>query len=371
MYFSKACSDWTAEPSHVIITSLDQRSKKSSINNRKLSAINQQESSKQPTNQEHDVTFQKVQYVSIDSDHEGRRIDNFLSNFLKTVPKGRIYKMLRKGEVRVNKKRISANYRLIVDDNVRIPPVFIENREEPVVPKSLIEQLTSAIIYEDDDFLILNKPAGIPVHAGSGLSYGVIEGFRAMPRFTDAYIELAHRLDRDTSGCLILVKQARLLREMNKIIKENQMEKRYLALLKGRWNNFSTGIKAGKSLMVEAPLRKNTLRGGERMVQVHKEGKTARTEFIFRKQFADATLVEVKLHTGRTHQIRVHAAHIGMPIAGDTKYGNEKFNKQMKNNRCRRLFLHASHVSFQPENMDNIKVDSPLPEPLTLILDAI
>ncbi len=310
-----------------------------------------------------DVSFQQVQYISIDTDHEGRRIDNFLFNFLKSVPKGRVYKMIRKGEVRVNKKRIKTNYKLVLGDNLRIPPVFIDDKAELLIPHRVIEQLKASTLYEDDAFLIINKPSGIPVHAGSGCVFGVIESFRAMDEYKDGYIELAHRLDRETSGCLILVKKPQVLREMNKLIKDNEMSKRYLALVKGVW-------KDGRRI-VDAPLLKNTMRGGERLVQISDEGKVAKTEFDLQKGFSEASLLEVTLHTGRTHQIRVHSTHIGTPIAGDNKYGDDGFNKTMKTFGLKRLFLHASHLSFTLGNMERISVDAPLSDELKSVISKL
>ncbi len=306
------------------------------------------------------VSYQTVQYITIDNDHAGRRIDNFLSHFFKTIPKGRIYKMLRKGEVRINKKRIKPNYRLQPDDNLRLPPVYLEENFELKIPHRVIDQLKASILFEDDAFLILNKPSGIPVHAGTGCDFGIIEAFRSMPEFKSNYIELAHRLDRATSGCLILVKKPAVLRQMNKLIKTNKMDKQYLALVKGKW-------KGGKQI-VDAPLVKNSLSGGERVVRVDENGKSALTEFELVKRFPDTSLLKVTLHTGRTHQIRAHCAHMGMPIALDEKYGDDEFNKKLKKKGLRRLFLHASHLSFQLADMDRISIDAPLPKELQQII---
>ncbi len=366
LFFLATSSRWTTVRNRVIIASLDPFGKKSStsireiiINNRKIEKkIDRKTGTGSP-----DISFQQVQYISIDADHEGRRIDNFLFNFLKSVPKGRVYKMIRKGEVRVNKKRIKTNYKLILGDSLRIPPVFVDDKAELQIPHRVIEQLRSATLYEDDAFLIINKPSGIPVHAGSGCVFGVIESFRAMDEFKDGYIELAHRLDRETSGCLILVKKPQVLRDMNKLIKDNQMSKRYLALVKGIWE--------GGRQMVDAPLLKNIRRGGERVVQVSEEGKTARTEFDLQKGFAEASLLEVTLHTGRTHQIRVHSTHIGTPIAGDNKYGDDGFNKTMKTLGLKRLFLHASHLSFTLGDMQKISVDAPLSDELKSVINKL
>jgi len=286
-----------------------------------------------------------------------------LFNYLKDVPKGRIYKMLRKGEVRVNKKRIKTNYRLVSGDSLRVPPVFLDDKAKLQIPHRVIDQLKSSTLYEDNAFLIINKPSGIPVHAGSGCDFGVIEAIRTMPEFKDSYIELAHRLDRETSGCLILVKQPQVLRKMNLLIRDNNMSKRYYALIKGV-------LKDGRQ-MIDVPLLKNTLRGGERLVQVSENGKPAKTEFSLLEGFTEASLVDVILHTGRTHQIRVHSAHSGTPIAGDNKYGNEEFNKTMKTLGLKRLFLHANHISFKLDDLDRISVDAPLPDDLKKVINKL
>ncbi len=310
-----------------------------------------------------ETNFHQVQYLTIDADHAGRRVDNFLFSFLKNVPKGRIYKMLRKGEVRVNKKRVSANYRLAQNDNLRIPPVFLEVRSKPRIPYRVIERLETSVLYEDDTLLIINKPSGIPVHAGSGCEYGVIEAIRTMPKYTEISIELVHRLDRETSGCLILAKKPTILRYLNRLSRDNQIEKHYRTLVKGSWK--------GGPVMVDAPLLKNVLRGGERIVKVCEEGKDAYTQFTPVQQFSNSTLLDVDLYTGRTHQIRVHAAHLGQPIAGDSKYGASDFNKEMKNLGLSRLFLHASQVSFALTEKKYVHVEAPLPEELQRILDKL
>jgi len=268
--------------------------------------------------------------------------------------------MLRKGEVRVNKKRVKANYRLISGESLRIPPVFLVDKADLQIPHRIIEKLKASTLYEDGAFLIINKPSGIPVHAGSGCDFGVIEAIRTIPKFKDSYIELAHRLDRETSGCLILVKQPKVLRKMNMLIRENDLSKRYRALVKG--------VLEEGSRVIDAPLLKNTLRGGERIVQVSENGKVAKTEFSLLESFSEVSLVEVTIYTGRTHQIRVHSAYSGTPIAGDTKYGNDDFNKIMKTLGLKRLFLHANHISFKLDDLDRISVDAPLPDDLKQVI---
>jgi 23S rRNA pseudouridine955/2504/2580 synthase len=280
----------------------------------------------------------------VDEERAGQRIDNFLLASLKGVPKSRIYRMLRKGEVRVNKGRIKAHYRLKSGDAVRIPPVRMAEPEALVSPGTrVLQRIESSIIAEEKGFLLLNKPTGIAVHGGSGLKYGVIEALR-MLRPDAPYLELAHRLDRDTSGCLLIAKRRSVLRELHRLLREKGMDKRYLALVKGQWQ--------GGERKVDAPLLKNTVKSGERIVRVSDEGKPAVSIFRPVTIFADASLVEVSLLTGRTHQIRVHAASIGHPIVGDEKYGDEAFNHQMKHYGVRRLFLHARSLAFSLAGLD-------------------
>lgn len=291
---------------------------------------------------------QKARIVEVDDERAGQRIDNFLLANLKGVPKSRIYRMLRKGEVRVNKGRIKANYRLQSGDAVRIPPIRVAEATAPVNPGTrVLQRIEASIIAEEKGFLLLNKPSGIAVHGGSGLNYGIIEALRVL-RPDAPYLELVHRLDRETSGCLLIAKRRSVLRELHRLLRENGVDKRYLALVKGQW----PGGEKGKERRVDAPLLKNTLRSGERVVTVSDEGKSALSIFRPLEVFADASLVEVRLLTGRTHQIRVHAASIGHPIAGDEKYGDEAFNRQMKEYGVRRLFLHAHSLSFSLAALD-------------------
>lgn len=326
---------------------MDHCSKKSDKNKRKLESAD-------PS-----IEFHQVQLLTIDANHHERRVDNFLSSVLK-LPKSRIYRMIRKGELRVNKKRVTPDYRLSKGDLLRIPPIYQEQRTDPYIPQAVITNLRNSSLFEDENLLIISKPSGIPVHTGSGLGFGVIECFKSLPEYKKGFIELAHRLDRETSGCLILGKNPVVLREINQLMKSNAMGKRYFALVKGIWK--------GGSRIIDAPLLKNTVRGGERMVQVHENGKSARTEFIPVAHYSDTTLLEVILHTGRTHQIRVHAAHMGMPIACDYKYGDEEFNKFMKKRGLRRLFLHASRLAFELASGHKIVADAPLPEDLQKVL---
>jgi len=301
--------------------------------------------------------------VEISSDEAGQRIDNFLARHLKGVPKSYIYRILRRGEVRVNSGRIQAKYKLCEGDRVRIPPVRVaENSTTGIRPGAGMD-LEARILFENNVCLVLNKPAGIAVHGGSGLSYGVIEALRAA-RPDAPSLELAHRLDRETSGCLVIAKRRSFLRSFHEQLRQGEVNKHYLALIAGRWE--------GGKRTVDAPLRKNQLRGGERMVTVDSEGKQAVTVFRPVSRFAEATLVDVELKTGRTHQIRVHALHIGHPLAGDTKYGDAEFNRRMRDLGLRRLALHAHLIEFSlPLVADRITLSAPLDADLKAVLDRL
>ncbi len=305
----------------------------------------------------------QAQLLSISEDQSGQRIDNFLMTLLKGVPRSRIYRLLRKGEVRVNKGRIKPEYRLQESDVVRVPPIRIAERTQNLPGRSLRELLVDNVIFEDKTCLVINKPSGIAVHGGSGINLGIIEALRAMHP-DEQRLELVHRLDRDTSGCLLVARNRASLRALQDQMRERAVDKRYLALVKGRWP---------KNLhQVNAPLRKNTLSSGERVVRPDKEGKQALTRFKVIRQFKTATLVEAKLETGRTHQIRVHCQLVGYPLAGDLKYGDESYDKSLKNFGLNRLFLHASELKFSlPRTGEVIKVEAPLPRDLKLVLEDL
>ncbi|MDH5377003.1 MAG: 23S rRNA pseudouridine(955/2504/2580) synthase RluC [Gammaproteobacteria bacterium] len=302
-----------------------------------------------------------VQFEEIDSDLDGQRIDNFLITRLKGVPRSRVYRILRTGEVRVNGGRIKPSYRLQAGDTVRIPPIRQSGAKiDPGNDKRLFPNVKSRIIYDDPHFLVVNKPSGMAVHGGSGLSFGMIEALRSLYPHTKR-LELVHRLDRETSGCLLIAKKTSILRDLHEQIREHRMEKRYLALLKGRLED--------KETEVDVPLLKNVTKSGERMVVVSPEGKEARSTFIRQRVFKDVCLAEVDLTTGRTHQIRVHAAHIGHPVIGDEKYGDPEINKQMKGQGCKRLFLHAESLRFvHPATGEDFAIKAKLDEDLVSVV---
>lgn len=311
------------------------------------------------------MTTNKVRMVTIDAHHDGQRIDNYLMRELKGAPRNLVYRILRKGEVRVNKGRIKPTYRLQAGDLVRIPPVRLGEDGPAITPGAEVLQLIQqSILHEDDNLLIINKPSGLAVHAGSGVAYGVIEAVRAM-RPHIPFIELVHRIDRDTSGCLMMAKNRETLLALHDMLRDSkQVEKNYLALLCGAWQ--------GGKRTISAPLRKNAIRGGERMVEVHEEGKAAISQFRPVTRFTGHTLVEVGLETGRTHQIRVHAAYIGHPLAGDTKYGDADCNRGIRQLGLRRLFLHAHLLVFTlPGSDKEIHVSAPLPVELGTILEQL
>ncbi len=305
----------------------------------------------------------KVRFLTIDADRAGQRIDNFLLTVLKGAPKSLIYKILRKGEVRVNKGRIKPTYRLQAGDEVRVPPLRLSAERAATPPDTVLTQLADSIIYEDDGLLVINKPSGIAVHGGSGLSFGAIEGLRKLYADQHVELELVHRLDRDTSGCLVVAKKRSALRRMHELMRSNKVCKRYLALCQGRWQ--------GDGRRIDAPLEK-VERSGERMVQVGANGKEASSIFRVQSRYSVATLMEVELVTGRTHQIRVHSLHAGHPLAGDDKYGDAEFNQAMKGFGLRRLFLHAASLRFPwGEDGRPLQIEAPLPEPLQQVLSAL
>jgi 23S rRNA pseudouridine955/2504/2580 synthase len=305
-----------------------------------------------------------VRHVEVDEEHAGQRLDNFLMRQLQSVPRSRIYRLVRRGEVRVNGRRASPEDRLHAHDTVRIPPVNVQPQTSPGrVPPHLLERVGQSIVQEDERLIVLNKPAGIAVHGGSGVSFGVIEALRALR--PDETLELVHRLDRDTSGCLLVARKPSSLRVLHALLREGQFEKGYLALVKGKWN-------LGRKRM-DIPLRTDLRVGGERTVRADASGKEAISDFRPVQFFGNvASLLEVSIHTGRTHQIRVHAAHAGHPVAGDDKYGDKAFNAQLQElTGLDRMFLHAHSVSFTWPQGAEVSVNTPLPDELGTVLDRL
>lgn len=296
----------------------------------------------------------KVQILTVADDEAGQRIDNYLRTRLKGVPKSLLYRILRKGEVRVNKKRIKPEYKLQAGDEVRVPPIRVSEKEEAPVSAKLtrVAALADCILYEDDGLIVLNKPSGTAVHGGSGLSFGVIEGLRAL-RPEARFLELVHRLDRDTSGILLVAKKRSVLRDLHEQLRVKTVQKDYLALVRGQWQKHCK--------VVQAPLMKNVLQSGERIVRVSAEGKPSETRFEVVERFEQATLVKASPVTGRTHQIRVHTLHAGHPIAFDDKYGDRDFDAQVAVSGLNRLFLHAAAIRFRhPQTGQEMLIEAPL-----------
>lgn len=306
----------------------------------------------------------RVYYVDIDEDRQGQRLDNFLFGLLKKVPKKHIYRIVRRGEVRVNSKRKSPFYRLTVGDSIRIPPVHLAPVTIPIISDSFDQtQMEDRIIFEDKYILAINKPAGIPVHGGSGQQSGLIETLRLL-RPEDRFLELVHRLDLDTSGCLLIAKKRSALRLLHEQFRENQVSKSYQALLAGR-------VQKHKQI-VQAPIRKDRENDGARKVLVASDGKQALTEIRSIQHWYDYTHVECRPRTGRTHQIRVHTQFIGHPIIGDQRYGNATANKAAKAKGLKRQFLHASSLCFQhPENGERLTLNSALDVDLEKFLSTL
>lgn len=308
--------------------------------------------------------------IEIDENSAGQRIDNFLLRVCKGVPKSHVYRILRSGEVRVNKGRVDAQYRLALGDLVRVPPVRmaaadLARAETPIVPPAQFD-----VLYEDDAMLVINKPAGVAVHGGSGVAFGVIEQMRqARPRAK--FLELVHRLDRETSGILMLAKKRTALVGLHEQIRENRMDKRYFACGHGQWQP-----DWGRRRVVKAPLFKYSTAEGERRVRVQDDGLPSHTVFNLIERWPDYALVEAELKTGRTHQIRVHLAHLGLPIAGDAKYGDFALNKALARANAqpslKRMFLHAYRLKLaHPLSGEPLQFDAPLPDECRRFLDQL
>lgn len=277
-----------------------------------------------------------VRQVCVTDTAVGQRIDNYLLRYLKGVPKPYIYKIIRQGQVRVNKKRIDVHYKLALNDEIRIPPVWMADPNEPVSPTPQHEStLDNSILFENEDIMVINKPAGWAVHGGSGVSLGIIEALRQLKQ--PKFLELVHRIDKGTSGCLMLAKNRSSLLDLQRQLKDGLMNKSYLTIVQGVWPN---------QKKVTAPLLKTLLKSGDRWVRVDPAGKHAETHFKVLARLKGVTLLEASPITGRTHQIRVHAAYLGCPIVGDEKYGDRKFNREMTRLGVKGLCLHANRLEF-------------------------
>ncbi|MFV2056965.1 MAG: RluA family pseudouridine synthase [Thiohalomonadales bacterium] len=302
--------------------------------------------------------------VKIHPEFAGQRIDNYLITHLKGVPKSHIYRILRKGEVRVNKGRKKAHYRLQADDVVRIPPIRIAESTTPIRPgEKLRQDLESAILYEDSSLLIINKPVNMAVHGGSGIKLGLIEAMREI-RAGIHYLELVHRLDRDTSGCLVLAKKRSALRALHEGLRVKQWRKRYVCLVAGQFE--------GNKRRIDLPLIKYALSSGERLVKVHPDGKASSTKFSIISTQAHCSLLQADLLTGRTHQIRVHCQSMSHAIVGDNRYGDKETNQWARENGLRRMFLHAHELRIPlPGSGEMLNITAPLDQELLHFMDKI
>ena len=299
-----------------------------------------------------------VRKIRIDDELAGQRIDNFLRRELPGVPKGRLYRLIRRGEVRVNGGRVKAERRLEAGDEVRIPPVRVRDETTPP-PERLTATLRDQVLYEDKNLLVVNKPGGIAVHGGSGISHGVIEAMRAArPDLRD--LSLVHRLDRETSGCLVLAKRRSALRALHERFREGTVEKNYLALVIGDWQ-------LGEQL-IEEPLLVTHRKGGERHVVVSSDGKRASTRVRLSRTYGSFSLLQCSPLTGRTHQIRVHLQSVGFPVAGDDRYGDPEVNARLGSVGLPRLFLHAQSIAFPDQHGNELHFTAPLPDDLERFL---
>ncbi|HET9483067.1 MAG TPA: RluA family pseudouridine synthase [Xanthomonadales bacterium] len=303
-----------------------------------------------------------VRQVVVPEDRDGQRLDNFLFGLLKGVPKTHVYRLLRTGQVRINGKRCKPDTRLAAGDSIRVPPVRVASPGElPKASERSLDSLASRIVFEDRNFIAIDKPSGLASHGGSGIKLGAIEQLRQL-RPAES-LELVHRLDRDTSGVLLFARRRSGLNAVQTEIREGRVRKRYLALLAGRLPQ--------DRMRVDAPLRKSVLQGGERMVRVDPEGKPSRSDFKVLQRYGDYSYVEIVIDTGRTHQIRVHAQHLGAPVAGDDKYGDAAANRALRERGLRRLFLHAAEFAFRLPDGGDYHLDAPLPDELARVLEAL
>ena len=312
-----------------------------------------------------------VSWITVDEENAGQRVDNFLLRMLKGVPKSHVYRILRSGEVRVNKGRVGPDARLAAEDVVRIPPIRIAERARAVgsqgPPRSPLRKFIASILFEDEWLIAVDKPAGLAVHGGSGIALGLIEQLRAS-RPHAPFLELVHRLDRDTSGVLLVAKKRSALTSLHAQLRQGEVDKRYLVLVRGRWSHAKR--------TVDVPLHKFSTRAGERRVRVEESGRHAVTVFRLERVWSDhdppLALLEAELKTGRTHQIRVHLTHLGHVLAGDDKYGDFTWNRRLASEGLKRMFLHARTLTFtHPASGKSLKIESPLPGDLAKFLGKL
>jgi 23S rRNA pseudouridine955/2504/2580 synthase len=309
-----------------------------------------------------ELSKDSASWHEVEAEAAGQRLDNYLTKWLKGVPKSHIYRILRSGEVRINSRRIGPEYRIQTGDRLRLPPV---RTAKPTAAATAPPgpRLKADILYEDEVLLVIDKPTGVAVHGGSGISRGVVEQLRA-ERPEGRFLELVHRLDRETSGVLMLAKRRSALTELHRQLREGQVQKFYLVLVKGAWRDEKRSVKL--------PLQKYVLASGERRVSVGRDGQSAHTVFRLQRSWNDFSLLEAELKTGRTHQIRVHLAHLGYPVAGDDKYGDFPLNRQLAKQGLKRMFLHASRaVIVHPQSGTALTLDAPLPSALNAFLAAL
>lgn len=306
--------------------------------------------------------YSKVSFLTVEADQAGQRIDNFLSSRLKGLPRSRLYRLLRKGEVRVNKGRVKPEYRVEEGDSVRIPPLDLPAETAvPALTTRLAQLLAESILFEDAEWLVVDKPNNLAVHGGSGQSLGLIEAMRQL-RDDCRYLELCHRIDKDTSGCLVIAKKRTALKRFHAALREKRLEKNYLALVVGRWPRAVD--------FINAPLKKNVLQSGERMVFADKDGKLSQTRFKIEQAFGDHTLIQAQPVTGRTHQIRVHTKIAGFPIVGDVKYGVDAVNKAFRDRGYKQLFLHARSITLPKAESGFLTIESPCPQSWVELMDS-
>lgn len=300
----------------------------------------------------------KVTWIDVGEEEAGQRIDNYLLARLKGVPKTHVYRIIRSGEVRINSKRAEASQRVAPGDRIRVPPVRVAERDEEVPAP----HFRLPILFEDEAFLAIDKPSGIAVHGGSGVAHGVIESLRAM-RPEARFLELVHRLDRDTSGVLLVAKKRSALTALHELLRTRDIDKRYLVAVRGRFRN--------EMQRVRAALAKRTTASGEKHVSVSEDGQEAETVFRRLGRGAEASLLEAELLTGRTHQIRVHLAHLKHPVLGDDKYGDFELNKRLRKEGLKRMFLHAASLAFtHPLSGGKLRLEAPLPRDLAKFWDT-